>query len=209
MLYPTHSVSMVVSVTGARMTQVSCLGRVDVHEDGIFRPEVNLWQNSFSNETALFRTSNGGMCRINEFRRIGVGEERMMCLSIYGTEASYEQQSDAQVWVTKDLQREPEDLRSLLRCGDNGYSKVHRVERLPAEFENLGGDHAGSHPFLVDDFLKACTWGKLPPNHVWAAAKYCAPGIVAHESAKREGGVLEIPDFGDPPQGASFLEDVL
>jgi hypothetical protein len=40
--------------------------------------------------------------------------------------------------------------------------------------------------------------GKLPPNHVWAAARYCAPGIVAHESAKREGELMKVPDFGEP-----------
>jgi len=41
----------------------------------------------------------------------------------------------------------------------------------------------------------------LPPNHIWAAARYCAPGIVAHESARRDGERLPIPDFGDPPSG--------
>src|SRR5690606_28053551 len=71
MLYPTHSTSMVLSVTGARMMSVSCLGQVDEHEDGVFDPEISLWNNPFSNQTALFRTSDGGMCRTNEFRRVG------------------------------------------------------------------------------------------------------------------------------------------
>jgi len=34
---------------------------------------------------------------------------------------------------------------------------------------------------------------------VWAAARYCLPGIVAHESAKRNGELLDVPDLGDPP----------
>jgi hypothetical protein len=39
----------------------------------------------------------------------------------------------------------------------------------------------------------------VPPNHVWAAARYALPGIAAHESARRGGERLEVPDLGDPP----------
>jgi predicted dehydrogenase len=52
MLYPTHSISMILSVTGARMTQVSCLGFVDDEDDGVFSADVSQWNNGFSNETA-------------------------------------------------------------------------------------------------------------------------------------------------------------
>ena len=40
MLYPTHSVSMILSTTGARMTDVACFGYVDQEEDGVFKAEV-------------------------------------------------------------------------------------------------------------------------------------------------------------------------
>ena len=95
MHYPTHSISLIVSVTGAHATHVSCLGFVDRHEDGLFRKGVNIWNNEFSDETALMRMSDGSMCRINEFRRIGhPGEVRM---SLYGTLGSYEEQWQRQV----------------------------------------------------------------------------------------------------------------
>jgi hypothetical protein len=45
----------------------------------------------------------------------------------------------------------------------------------------------------------------LPPNHVWVAARYCAPDIVAHQSALQGGVLLEVPDFGLPP---SYLKIV-
>lgn len=47
------------------------------------------------------------------------------------------------------------------------------------------------------------------PNHVWAAARYNVPGIVAHESATRDGELMAVPDFGDPPPGSAMLADVL
>ena len=47
MFYPSHSVSMVLSVTGARMVDVSCLGFVDQHDDGVFRAGVSQWGNEY------------------------------------------------------------------------------------------------------------------------------------------------------------------
>jgi hypothetical protein len=92
MYYPTHSVSILLSVTGARATHVSCLGYADREDDGIFQVGENLWDNRFSNETALVRTSDGGMCRFNEFRRIGWKGISSVGMSLYGTKASLEQQ---------------------------------------------------------------------------------------------------------------------
>jgi hypothetical protein len=65
--------------------------------------------------------------------------------------------------------------------------------------------HAGSHQFLVVDFLQAVDTGRLPPNNVWMAARYNAPGIVAHESSLRDGEMMPVPDFGTPPEDASML----
>lgn len=218
MLYPSHSVSMIVSVTGARMTKVSCLGYVDNVPDGVFKADVSLWKNVFSNETALFRTSDGGMARINEFRRVGLSGGTSVRNSIYGTEGSYEEQTNAQVWNTKDPAAQ-KDVSDLLACKGmavsetdmadiqealredffRGVSKVHPVERLPKEFVGHRNGHLGSHQFLVLDFLEAVTSGKPAPNNVWAAARYCLPGIIAHESALRDGELLAIPDLGNPP----------
>ncbi|OGV63797.1 MAG: hypothetical protein A3K19_04945 [Lentisphaerae bacterium RIFOXYB12_FULL_65_16] len=214
MHYPTHSVSMIVSVTGAHATHVSCMGFVDRHEDGLFRKDVNRWHNEFSNETALMRMSDGSVARVNEFRRVGhPGECRM---SLFGTAGSYEEQYKSQIWVSKD-RNVRDDLNALLDCsgkaaaddstaktvgGDAAYtgvSKVHPVGRLPKEFRGLHNGHQGSHQFLVDDFVTACVSGRQPPNNVWMAARYLVPGLIAHESAVRNGALLDVPDFGDPP----------
>jgi predicted dehydrogenase len=217
MYYPTHSTSQIVSITGARMTHVSCQGYVDRHEDGIYDPEVNQWKNRFSNESALFRMSDGSICRINEFRRIGhPGTVRM---TMFGTEGSFEQNAAGAVWVTKNPE-EKVRLDDLLACAGRpagtsgsgeamdrvtaadgthrGVSPVHPVERLPRAFIGLPNGHAGSHQFLVDDFVRACITGAPPPNNIWMAARYAVPGIVAHDSAVQGGALLEIPDFGAP-----------
>ena len=216
MYYPTHSTSMVISVTGAHMTHVSCFGFVDDHEDGVYRAHSNQWGNVFSNESALFRMSDGSMARINEFRRIG--HPGTVSLSLYGTLGSYEEQANAQAWITKNGAKTT-DLRELLApqgvsasrgamaaitSADGTHreaSRVHPVERLPREFIGLPNGHNGSHQFLVHDFVTACAEGAPTPNNVWQAARYLIPGLIAHESAKRGGELLDVPDLGDAPTG--------
>lgn len=225
MFYPTHSTGAILSVTGARMTHVSCLGYADNHEDEIFRENNNLWNNRFSNQTALMRTSDGGMARINEFRRVGWwGKSSSNPLSIYGTKACFEENCGGQYWT--ELERnEVQDLSELLECKrsyrpdsslehlhevlqkdfNSSMSKVHPVWRLPASYAGLRNGHLGSHQFLADDFVKAVVKNQLPPNHVWDAAKYCAPGLVAHESSLNGGEMMAVPDFGDPPNDWELL----
>jgi predicted dehydrogenase len=220
MHYPTHSTGQVVSVINAHATHVSCFGFVDNHPDGLYRADVNQWGNTFSNETGLFHMTDGSMMRINEFRRIGhPGNE---AISIYGTEGCYEQQANAQAWVTK-TRGEIADLRELLAPTGAarrvegqmdvlkdaqthaGVSQVHDVNRLPVEFVGLPNGHVGSHQFLVDDFVKACAERVHPPCHVWEAARYVLPGLTAHESALRGGALLAIPDHGDCPHEVVYF----
>jgi hypothetical protein len=132
------------------------------------------------------------------------------------------------VWVNRE--REITPLNELLRCVPvaeedrrkagqpkdstqhdfySGMAAVHPKWRLPRELVNRPSGHHGSHHFLADDFVRACTTGALPPNHVWAAARYNLPGIIAHESARLEGELLSVPDLGAPPEGSPMLEDLL
>lgn len=220
MLYPTHSVAMVLSVTGARMTSVSCLGWQDRSDDGIFLREVSQFGNDFSNQTALCRTSDGGMARINEFRRCGTKGGRSVRLSLFGTEGSYEESARDAMWGSRtadpvsaedqikcvdvyasDQEEEPKVERELRRDFLTSFAPVHQKyrERLPGSFRTQPNGHEGSHQFLTDDFVRAVVSGRQPFINVWESAKYNAPGIIAHESSRREGEWLAVPDFGAAP----------
>jgi hypothetical protein len=158
--------------------------------------------------------SDGSMARISEFRRIG--HPGTVGMSLYGTDASYEEQVGGRTWVTKDRET-CEDLSEILATKSipvdadgpmaevtssdgthRGVSEVHPVDRLPREFAGLPNGHNGSHQFLVDDFVRACVTGETPPNSVWDAARYLIPGLIAHESALHGGVLMEVPDLGCP-----------
>jgi len=224
--YPTHSTSMIVSVTGAHVTHVCGMGFVDDNEDEFYGQDDNVWHdNPFSNETMLCRMSDGSMARINEFRRIG--HPGTVGLSLYGTEASFEEQAlpsaarqrpgDVRCnWSTRNRDT-CVDLTDLLACSGvadsgtagqmaavtgadgthKGASRIHPVHLLPKEYRGLGNGHRGSHQFLIHDFVTACVSGTPPElTNVWQAARYLVPGLVAHESARNGSPLVEVPDFG-------------
>ena len=57
-----------------------------------------------------------------------------------------------------------------------------------------------SHQLLIDDFCTAVSEGAMPYVNAWRAARFTIPGLIAHESAKQGGVLMDIPDFGDGPK---------
>jgi len=174
-LYPTHSIAFPVSITGAHMVKVSAMGYIYPQED---------WHKKFSNEVGLFRMSNGAIARICEFRRIGHQEAERF--RIFGTKGSFE-------W----------DVSGFRWCHMNSWKPVNSElywDPLPEPLaSNLGG-HGGSHAYLVHEFVDSIVHDRQPRTNVWEAARYFAPGIVAHQSALKDGELLKIPDWGDAPE---------
>jgi predicted dehydrogenase len=218
MLYPTHAVGGVLGAIAAHAVSVSCVGVQDDRNDGVFDKGVSMFGNDFSNATALFEMSDGGVMRTNEMRRVGYPSHiRESRFRFFGTEASLEQLARVTVWqdkqdvhdISDQMQTRPSiplddpslaNVAPLLRDAFvSGLAPVHDSSRLPAEFRGAPNGHEGSHHFLVDDFVTAVNKGTLPPVNAWVAARFTMPGIVAHQSALRNGERLPIRDFGDAP----------
>ena len=221
MLYPTHSIGGVLGALPAHAVSVSCIGIRDQRGDGVFDREVSMFNNDFSNASALFELSDGGVMRINEMRRVGYPSyihARGSRFRFFGTEASFEQFARVSVWQDKEdvcdvsdqLETKPTmsvDDPSLANVAPalraefvSGHAPVHDVERLPKELYGAPNGHEGSHHFLVDDFVNAVATRTVPPVNAWVAARFMLPGIIAHESALQGGTRLVVPDFGDAPR---------
>jgi hypothetical protein len=160
--------------------------------------------------------SNGGTCRINEFRRIGhPGTERM---SLFGTEGCFEDSSAGKVWVTKDHRETtawmtcwPADARP--RSNMDGMWWTERIptssapppsttlDRLPREFAGLTNGHQGSHQFLVDDFVRGCVRGRPVVCRITSGRPPApsAPASSPTNPPAAAANCLKVPDFGDPP----------
>ena len=212
MLYSTHSVSTILSVTGAQATSVTCIGLKDTAGDGIFDSNVSMWKNDQSNQIALFETSDGGVMRIAELRRVGTAPlESTVRMSIFGTEGSFEQQVGYASWATKnsfdiitdeigtfsDVENpyslKPDYIPPNLWNG--GFARVHDRSQLPKEFVGLSNGHGGSHQFMVDDFVMDAVGERKAPMNVIDAARFTIPGVLAHQSAQTAGQKLQIPQY--------------
>lgn len=218
LLYPTHSIGGVLGAWQTHATSVSAVGVRDERGDGVFDREVSQFGNDFSNATALFEVAGGGSFRTNEFRRVGYPSHiRESRFRFFGTDGSFEQLATVSLWQDKSGVRDvSEHLQAVptLRADDpsladvspalrdafiSGTAPVHDRGRLPGEFAHAPNGHEGSHHFLVDDFVTAVHEGSLPTVNAWVAARYTLPGIVAHDSALRDGERLPVPDLGDAP----------
>lgn len=232
MFYPTHSISMILSaLPGEHIKKVSCFGYEDHNADDIYGSGKNSWDNPFSNETALFSLSGGGVMRVNEFRRIGINKPSSYITAFYGDQGAYECSVTQHTFQrgfsapdgprieyldelintyryvedkhagTMDMTKDPCSVRYI-----EGFSPIQDLSRLPEAFrEKNFHAHYNSHPFLVDDFVRAVKADKLPPNNAWDAARYMIPGLMAHESAMKGGITLDVPDFGDAPKNFTPL----
>ncbi|NLG37318.1 MAG: Gfo/Idh/MocA family oxidoreductase [Clostridiales bacterium] len=212
MYYCTHSVSMILSSLGEHVTRVSCMGYHDPGWAHIFSPGKNHWDNPYINETATMRLSGGGIMRINEFRRRAWGHPPTTIECMNGTLASYERSMDRHTiqYALPEGGQQVEDVSARVipaanignMDGSSAYAPIQPVERLPESFRTLHiSGHEATHPFVIDDFVRAVKTGKLPPINAWAAARYMLPGLIAHESALRDGEPLPVPDLGEPPAG--------
>ncbi len=182
MFYITHSSAGVISVTGERLTEVACLGWG--HDHDALR-ENRYRNNSFSNSVALFKTSGGHSSRITEFRHCAPAG--MVRNAFYGTRMSFfDKVGNGEATVSTPPHEmtdwEPEDHQDL----------------LPPELRKSSG-HRGSHTHLTHEFVSSVAEQRWPAINVYEAVAFCAPGIVAHESAREAGGWKKIPDFGRAP----------
>ena len=223
MLYPTHAVGGVLGALPTYATSVSCIGIRDNVDDGIFDRSVSMWDNDFSNMTALFELADGGAMRTNEFRRVGYWKGHESRFRFYGTEQVFEQTGDGASLSVKTegedyAKGETLDISDLFYTGSgavpesfgdidpalmqsfaSGTAKVQDRTRLPREFDGVHNGHEGSHHYLADDFVRAVTTGTQPPINAWRAARFTLPGIVAFDSARSNGARLTIPDHGNGP----------
>ena len=225
--YPTHSTAMVLHATGAHVTQVSAMGYCDCEPDTPFAVGKNPWDNLFSNEFSLMRLSNGGIARVSECRRIGYKAPSSSIQSFYGTRGSY-QFSNAQ-HVTQALTPEGVELKDVsdyvnpaemtknndgsltfknsvanhsYQWNDPAPVQAHAFKKIPDSYRQIPktNGHMASHQLLINDFCTAVSERKMPYVNAWRAARYTIPGLIAHESAKLGGQLLDVPDLGEAPE---------
>jgi predicted dehydrogenase len=165
--YPTHSNAYYVGVTGGSFTEVSCMGIPSLTE--WLQPENNRYKNPFGTEIALFRTGEGGMSRMAvSWDTPGHGGEMGR---IRGQKGSFYGRYEGLEENLPDVKRPP----------------------LPPGVQ--AGGHGGSHGQLMNEFVTAILEDRKPLVEIAWALNMTVSGVVAHQSALKDGELMKIPQY--------------
>ncbi|MBN2296386.1 MAG: Gfo/Idh/MocA family oxidoreductase [Pirellulales bacterium] len=169
-LYPTHSNAYYNAVTGGSFTEVSCMGIPSIVPH--LMAKNNVYKNPFGTEIALFRTSEGGMSRMAvSWDTPGDHGEKGR---VRGQKGSYYGQPQA-----------------LDTKGVN-------VNKPPLPPGMAAGHHGGSSGYLTNEFITSILEDRKPLVDIAMALNMTVSGIVAHQSAMKDGELLKIPQYKYP-----------
>ncbi|MCE5345350.1 MAG: Gfo/Idh/MocA family oxidoreductase [Bacteroidales bacterium] len=165
--YPTHSNAYHICVTGGSFTEVSCIGVTGIVSH--LQASNNRYKNPFGTEIAQFRTDDGGVSRMGvSWDTPGDGGERGRVRGQRGTfYGRYE-------GLEKNL---PDLNRPALPPG------------VPP------GGHGGSHGYLMNEFVTSIIQDRKPLVNIAMALNLTVAGIVAHQSAMKNGELIKIPQY--------------
>jgi predicted dehydrogenase len=165
--YPTHSNAYYTGVSGGSFTEVSCMGIPSLKE--LLQPANNRYKNPFGTEIALFRTSEGGMARM------------------------------AVSWDTPGDSGEKGRIRGQKGTYYGQYQglekKLPATTRPPLPPGVQAGGHGGSHGQLSNEFVTAILEDRKPLVDIAQALNMTVAGVVAHQSALKDGELLKIPQY--------------
>ncbi len=148
-------------------TDVSCLGLPSIVDH--LKPENNVYKNPFGTEIALFRTSEGGMSRM------------------------------AVSWDTPGYSGEMGRIRGQRGSYYGKYEGLEKnlpdISRPPLPPGVTLGGHGGSHGYLMNEFILSIIEDRKPLVDVAIALNMTVAGIVAHQSALKDGEWMKIPQY--------------
>ena len=167
--YPTHSTAYLVGVSGEHYTEVSCMATPSERPD--LQPGKNAYDNRFGTEIGLFRTSGGGMSRM------------LMSKDTPGYHG--------------EVGRVRGEKGSMRGTKYEGIEDVRGIElaKPPLPPNVQAGGHGGSHGYLSDEFIRSIIEGRQPLVDVAWSLNMTVCGVVAHQSALKDGELMKIPHF--------------
>ena len=194
LLYPTHCTSFLISVTGERLTSVSALGWGD--QSPLLKN--NPYQNPFWNETAFFQTNKNHPFRVEvNWRGALINAERAEWRGENMSFISSPTESSEHTLIRSVDAEGKDDAGFQIKSNITEkylQPKWWKTDLLPKSLRHDSG-HDGSHVFITHEFIDAIINKRQPIVNVYEALAYTAPGIIAHESALKNGEYMKIPNL--------------
>lgn len=198
MHYTTHAVSPILALVNGRAEYVSCFGSGQVNQRVAERSG-----NRFAVESCNFKVKDMDLsAHIWRFLYDNARQYRES-FDVFGTEKSFEwglTLDDEPVLHTAGL---PEnEMTARIHVPDYAHLLPEEIRIFTTRVEDeahlsfvQGGGHGGSHPHIVNAFVSSIVNDTKPWPDAVTAANWTCVGICAHESTKKGGAIVHLPEF--------------
>lgn len=177
--YLPHTLSPLLSITGGRITKVSCMGTrpLSYSTEGLYARDI---QNAimYNSEDTVFSVRTGYTSPYGG--KAGTGAH---WYQIKGTEKSVE-------WCRSTI-----DTPKMYTKGGDWEACDWGTSDPNAEEHIREAAHGGTDYYPIAYFVEAILEDKTPPMDVYKAVETAAPAILAAQSCEQGGVLLEVPDF--------------
>lgn len=208
MHYLTHALSPALALLDTRVSEVRAYGSGRLTSDR----RAGGFDNPFPTEVGHFRLAGSDVIAEIQMSFFQTARSYVEGFSVYGEKLGLEWPADhvgpmimhrmsgpaagsrGNTVITEPY--EPRDFTERLPAELAPFVRPGRVQ-LPGMAEPVthGGGHSGSHPFLVDEFVRAIVEDRPAAIDTIRAAELTAPGICAHNSALQDGEPVRVPSF--------------
>ena len=201
MFYATHCVGPVLGLTGGEAEYVSCFGSGTIDE------KLHHHYNSpYAVETTHVKFRNSDLSAHIYRSLFDVARQYRESFEVYGAKKSVEWPLiEGGPLVVHTAKRPEPEIPDEIESPDYAHLLPEPIRRFTTqgvydeENQHLsfaqGAGHGGSHPHLVHAFVDALVYARDPYPNVRQSANITCVGIVAHESAKKGGEIMRLPDF--------------
>ena len=197
MHYATHCVGPIVGLIGKEASYVSCVGSGRIDENLI--PKYN---SPFAIESCHIQFRNSDVAGEVTRSLFNTARQYRESFDVYGSKKSFEWsqveheqpiihtgETPSRVTVPDFAHLLPTEIQSFTMQGVYDSDSNQHLSFIQ------GSGHGGSHPHLVNEFLKALNENRSPFPNAKQSANITCVGILAHESALQGGVKLEMPEF--------------
>jgi predicted dehydrogenase len=198
MHYATHVVSPVLGLMDSRAEYVSCFG------SGRVRDEIREKSgNSFAVESCHIKIADSDVSAHIWRFLYDTARQYRESFDVYGSKKSFEWTLvEGESHVLHTAKRPEPEITSRVEIPDFAHLLPVEIQPFTRSIVDAGhlsflqgSGHGGSHPHLVNEFVRALLDDRDPWPNAATSANWTCVGILAHESAVHGGEIRWLPEF--------------
>jgi predicted dehydrogenase len=198
MHYATHVVSPVLGLVNGFAEYVSCFG-----SGSIDKRLAEKSGNPYAVESCHIKIKDSDIAAHIWRFLFDTARQYRESFDVYGTRKSFEWALvEGEEHVVHTAKRPEPEIPERVRIADFAYLLPEEIRPFTTTIQDAahlsfiqGAGHGGSHPHLVNEFIRALLEDRDPWPNATRSANWTCTGICAHQSAMRDGDIVRLPAF--------------